>query len=64
MTSSGATLARLQAAGLNQVIVVDLTVPEFNLPVVKIVIPGLEGVPDGPDYVPGARAQAVIARPA
>ena len=57
-------LARLQAAGLNQVIVVDLTMPEFNLPVVKIVIPGLEGVPDGPDYVPGARAQAVIARPA
>jgi hypothetical protein len=44
--------------------VVDLTMPEFNLPVVKIVIPGLEGVPDGPDYVPGARAQAVIARPA
>ncbi len=57
-------LARLQAAGLNQVIVVDLTMPEFNLPVVKVVIPGLEGVPDGPDYVPGARARGVIARAA
>ena len=57
-------LARLQAAGLHQVIVVDLTMPEFNLPVVKVVIPGLEGVPDGPDYVPGARAQAVMARQA
>jgi ribosomal protein S12 methylthiotransferase accessory factor len=57
-------LARLQAAGLNEVIAVDLTMPEFNLPVVKVVIPGLEGVPDGPDYVPGARARAVIARPA
>jgi ribosomal protein S12 methylthiotransferase accessory factor len=57
-------LTRLQAAGLNQVIVVDLTMPEFNLPVVKIVIPGLEGLPDGPDYVPGTRAQAVMARPA
>ena len=57
-------LACLQAAGLGQVIVVDLTMSEFNLPVVKIVIPGLEGVPDGPDYVPGERAQAVIARPA
>src|SRR5882724_2421315 len=54
-------LARLQSAGLDQVIVADLTVPEFNLPVVKVVIPGLEGVPDGPDYVPGARAQAVSA---
>jgi ribosomal protein S12 methylthiotransferase accessory factor len=53
-------LARLQAAGLDQVIVVDLTMSEFNLPVVKVVIPGLEGVPDGSDYVPGARAQAVI----
>jgi len=57
-------LAHLQSAGLDQVIVVDLTVPEFNLPVVKVVIPGLEGVPDGPDYVAGARAQAVMARQA
>jgi ribosomal protein S12 methylthiotransferase accessory factor len=39
-------------------------VPEFNLPVVKVVIPGLEGVPDGPEYIPGMRAQAVMgARP-
>ena len=57
-------IARLRAAGLNQIIVVDLTMPEFNLPVVKVVIPGLEGVPDGADYVPGERAQAVIARQA
>jgi YcaO-like protein with predicted kinase domain len=57
-------LSQLQAAGLTQVIVVDLTVPEFNLPVVKVVIPGLEGVPDGPEYIPGMRAQAVMgARP-
>ena len=27
-------------------------------PVVKVVIPGLETVPDGPDYLPGPRAQA------
>ncbi|MGH6930416.1 MAG: YcaO-like family protein, partial [Dongiaceae bacterium] len=57
-------LSQLRAAGLAQVIVVDLTVPEFNLPVVKVVIPGLEGVPDGPEYVPGARVQAATeARP-
>jgi ribosomal protein S12 methylthiotransferase accessory factor len=53
-------LSQLQAAGLSQVVVVDLTMPEFNLPVVKVVIPGLEGVPDGPEYVPGARAQAAM----
>jgi ribosomal protein S12 methylthiotransferase accessory factor len=56
-------LAQLQAAGLNQVIVVDLTMAEFGLPVVKAVIPGLEGVPDGAEYVPGARARAAAARP-
>ncbi len=55
-------LARLQTAGLTQVIVVDLTMAEFGLPVVKVVIPGLEGVPDGPEYVPGARARAAAAR--
>ena len=54
-------LAQLKAAGFSQVIVVDLRMPEFNVPVVKIVIPGLEGVPDGPDYVPGARAGAAMA---
>jgi ribosomal protein S12 methylthiotransferase accessory factor len=56
-------LAQLQAAGLNQVIVVDLTIADFALPVVKVVIPGLESVPDGPEYVPGARARAAAARP-
>jgi len=52
---------RLRAAGLGQVIVVDLTMSEFDLPVVKVVIPGLEGVPDGPDYVQGVRARAKLA---
>jgi ribosomal protein S12 methylthiotransferase accessory factor len=54
-------LTQLRAAGLDQVIVVDLTMSEFNTPVVKVVIPGLEAVPDGPEYVPGARAQAAMA---
>jgi len=53
---------RLRAVGLQQVIVVDLTIPEFDIPVVKVVIPGLEGVPDGPDYVAGARAKRAMAR--
>jgi len=54
-------IGRLQAAGLQEVVVVDLIMPEFGLPVVKVVIPGLEGVPDGPDYVPGRRARARMA---
>jgi ribosomal protein S12 methylthiotransferase accessory factor len=39
------------------VAVVDLTRPEIGVPVVRVVIPGLEGpwAPDG-EYVPGPRA--------
>jgi ribosomal protein S12 methylthiotransferase accessory factor YcaO len=33
---------RLQSAGLKQVIAVDLTRPEVGLPVVKVIVPGLE----------------------
>jgi ribosomal protein S12 methylthiotransferase accessory factor len=54
-------LRRLRSAGIQQVLVVDLTQPEFGLPVVRVVIPGLEGPDKGGrgDYVPGPRAQAV-----
>jgi YcaO-like protein with predicted kinase domain len=51
-------LDRLTAAGIEQVIIVDLTKPEFGLPVVRAVIPGLEGTDHAPGYVPGARALA------
>ena len=34
-------LDTLASQGLNQVIVVDLTKPEFNIPVVKVIVPGL-----------------------
>jgi ribosomal protein S12 methylthiotransferase accessory factor len=54
-------LERLGAAGIEQVVVVDLRIPAFDIPVVKVVIPGLEGVPDGPSYVPGPRAQRAAA---
>ncbi len=39
-------------------VAVDLTRPEFGLPVVRVVIPGLEAPDDDEDYVPGPRAQA------
>jgi len=51
-------LLQLQQAGMNQVIVVDLTRPEYGIPVVRVIIPGLEGDPSHPDYCPGRRARA------
>ena len=49
-------LQRLTAVGIEQVIAVDLTQSAFRIPVVKIVIPGLEGPAGEGDYVPGRRA--------
>jgi ribosomal protein S12 methylthiotransferase accessory factor len=56
-----AALERLSAAGISQVCCVDLRQPEFDIPVVRIVVPGLEGcwTPGGGEYTPGARARAV-----
>jgi ribosomal protein S12 methylthiotransferase accessory factor len=54
-------LQRVRSAGIRQVVAVDLTKPEFGLPVVRVVIPGLEGPDKGGrgDYRPGARAEAL-----
>lgn len=51
---------RLRQAGHEQVLVVNLTRPELQIPVVRVVVPGLEGHYEAPgcDYVPGARARA------
>jgi ribosomal protein S12 methylthiotransferase accessory factor len=51
-------LERLRVAGATRVIVVDLTKPEFRLPVVRIIIPGLEGSSQVPGYAFGRRARA------
>jgi YcaO-like protein with predicted kinase domain len=51
-------LERLRAAGVDQVVALDLTRPEFGIPVVRVVIPGLEGASMHPNYVPGARARS------
>ena len=50
---------RLAAAGLAQVAVVDLTQPRFGIPVVRVIVPGLESLHGIPGYVPGARARAL-----
>jgi ribosomal protein S12 methylthiotransferase accessory factor len=50
-------LERLRAVGITEVVVVDLTRPEFQIPVVRVVVPGLEALSTLPGYVPGARAR-------
>jgi len=49
-------LSKLQTTGISQVLRVDLCKPEFDIAVVRIVIPGLEAPHDDEGYVPGARA--------
>jgi ribosomal protein S12 methylthiotransferase accessory factor len=53
-------LERLRSAGLAEVIIVDLTKREFNIPVVRVIIPGLEALRDMPGYDPGARASRIM----
>lgn len=50
-------LKRLSHVGVGEVISVDLTKSEFGIPVVRVVIPGLEGPHDHNDYCPGHRAK-------
>ena len=51
-------LQQLRSRGIQEVVVVDLTKPEFQIPVVRVVIPGLEGMNQSPAYHPGERAMA------
>jgi YcaO-like protein with predicted kinase domain len=54
-------LDRLTAAGLGRVVAIDLTRREFGIPVMRVVIPALEGDPRHPSYLPGARARHAAA---
>ncbi|MFP2933751.1 YcaO-like family protein [Pyxidicoccus sp. 3LG] len=49
-------MSRLVVTGLTQVVAVDLTKPELGVPVVRVVVPGLEPTHEAPGYVPGPRA--------
>ncbi len=56
-------LRRLQAVGIASVVLVDLTVPEVGIPVVRVVVPDLEAACVAPDdHTLGARGRAVAAR--
>jgi len=50
-------LERLRAVGVERIIAVDLTRPDFGIPVVRMVIPGLEWDCTHRDYIPGPRAR-------
>jgi ribosomal protein S12 methylthiotransferase accessory factor len=52
-------LAALCHVGIENAVIVDLTKPEMGIPVVKVVVPGLEGPPE-PDCRPGKRAARLL----
>jgi YcaO-like protein with predicted kinase domain len=58
-----AALARLHTTGVRQIVHVDLTQPAFEVPVARLIVPGLEGpwTPPGGEYTPGKRARSVAA---
>ena len=51
-------LERLRAVGIEEVVVVDLTRPEFGVAVARVIVPGLEGIDGSPRFAPGERARA------
>ena len=55
-------VSRLSAVGIEGIIAVDLTRPDFGIPVVRLVIPGLEWDRDHPNYTPGLRAREIASR--
>jgi ribosomal protein S12 methylthiotransferase accessory factor len=55
-------LERLRACGLDRVVWVDLAKPDLDLPVARVIVPGLEA-PHQVDARPGRRAQAVCKEP-
>lgn len=53
-------LERLEDVGVERVLVVDLTRPEIEIPVVRVVIPGLESSLGPGECIPGPRARALM----
>jgi YcaO-like protein with predicted kinase domain len=48
----------LMQAGIEEVAIVDLTLPQYNIPVVRVVAPGLESLHDAAGFVGGGRLRA------
>ncbi|WP_205737937.1 YcaO-like family protein [Granulosicoccus antarcticus] len=49
----------LQRIAISQMLLVDLSKPEYDIAVVRVIIPGLESPHDDDGYIPGARALGV-----
>jgi YcaO-like protein with predicted kinase domain len=54
------SLDHLKTVGIERVVAIDLSKAEFRLPVVRVVIPGLEGVGSLHGYLPGRRARTIL----
>lgn len=52
----GVLVEKLRGIGIRQVILVDLTHEEIGIPVVRVIVPGLEGCSSLPSYCAGPRA--------
>ena len=55
-------LQRLKAVGIEEAIALDLTQPALAIPVVRMVLPGLEGPDEHPAHLAGRRARSVGGR--
>jgi YcaO-like protein with predicted kinase domain len=55
-----AILEHLNRRHINQVAVVNLTRSDLRIPVIRVVVAGLEGMAESPDYVRGARALSYL----
>jgi ribosomal protein S12 methylthiotransferase accessory factor len=57
-------ISRLRGAAFERAVIVDLTHPRLQIPVVRALVPGLEVKPGGDGYLPGPRARAMATIPA
>jgi ribosomal protein S12 methylthiotransferase accessory factor len=55
-------LSAVEQAGVTQAVAVDLTKSEFQISVLRLVVPGLETHVRAPGYVPGSRARRILER--
>jgi len=51
----------IRKAGITRVVMVELTKPEFGLPVVRVIVPGLEPILER-GYLPGQRGRIILAK--
>lgn len=53
-------IERLERSGTREVVAIDLGKPQLKIPVARVIIPGLEGIPDATGYIPGRRFHAAM----